>query len=158
MNKKLLLAAIALILLAGTGTFASPWQWFVPDKTITVAWDAVDTYTDANGDTQTLGGGNITYRLYVSSDLMEDPANPGEYIVGKDSGVVVGETAELTYVVPIPSEGRYALGVQTIRTLSDGVEKPSPIGWSTDPAIASSGTFGVDNYFNPDVATNFRKP
>lgn len=153
--KRLLLVSWFILALSAIA-LASPWQWFIPDKSVTVSWDAVDTYTDANGEIQSITTGVITYRLYITSEIMEDPANPGEYLAGHGSGALVGETDELTYVIPIPSEGKYALGIQTVRTI-DGAEKVSNIGWSTDPTVATGGTFGVDNYFNPNVATNFRK-
>ena len=54
------------------------------------------------------------------------------------------------YYITITEEGRYWVGVQVLRYLSDGtlVGEPSEIAWTDDPTVVAAGeTWGISFYF-----------
>lgn len=95
--------------------FATTWK---QGSTVTVAWDAVTTTT-----------GTISYKLYYK------PEAGGTEVYSKTV-----TTTQATMTLP---EGRWYLGVSTVKTVgADSVE--SSINWSDNPAATfQAETFGV---------------
>ena len=80
----------------------------------------------------------------VDADTDPDKANP----------VRVGTTSETLYVVTLNVEGRFFVGLQTLRKASDGtLLGESGIGWTDDPVIAADGKIFGLQYFLPPANT-----
>jgi len=100
---------------------------------VTVAWDQV-----------TVVSGTVTYKTYR------------KLAVG---GVetYVGTVSALQATLTFAEEGRYILGVRSVRNV-DGIEvESSTISWSDNPAVCMNGkTFGVQYYVPPDAPKGLR--
>lgn len=128
--KRILLTLMMLLLIP-----ASSWaqQWVTANQ-ISVAWDPVS-----------VSSGVVSYKTYTK------PAAGG---VETFFSTVTTTTATITFAV----EGRYFLGVQTVRTL-DGTELLSTIAWSNNPADCRGGvTFGAQYYIPPAAPGGMRTP
>lgn len=97
----------------------------------TIAWDAV---------TQTTGGAAIdpaemSYNVYLANALT-DP--------NKTNPSLIGNTADLQYLVTLGVEGQYFVGVKAVRTVGGEVVSESTISWSD----AATPDFGL-RYYEP---------
>ena len=106
--------------------FAQEWH---PTNQVTIAWE---------------GAANATgYKVYTKS-------------VDGTNVVEVGMTALLNYTITFIEEGRYFLGVKSIRNI-DGELLTSDIAWSDSAeACQNSETFGAVYYEPPEAVTNLR--
>lgn len=122
-------------------TLAHSQEWHVANQ-VTITWDAVATLE--NG--APIPADNIIeYRLWLSNvDTDPDKTNPVE----------VGTTSETLYIVTLNTEGRFFVGLQTLRKFSNGSPLgKSSVGWTDDPEIVRDGvTFGLQ-YFLPPANT-----
>ena len=134
MRKTLL--TVVLILLLPVMALAQTW---VTANQGTVAWDAVAPI--ATGDV-------IKYQVYTRPDLTSAGAKVGTEITA----------TQLT--ITFPSEGKYYVGVQTLRyPTGETSAVTSAIGWSSDPAVCSpAGPFGFKYFVIPGVIKNMRVP
>lgn len=68
----------------------------------------------------------------------------------------VGATAELSYTITFQAEGRYFLGVQSVREV-DGEIFHSEVSWSDNPEVcANTESFGAVYYEPPDAAIGLK--
>jgi len=127
--KRLMLGFIFVILMFFlSSTIVSAQIWY-PTNQVTIAWDAADRAT--------------SYKLFVKS---VDGTNAAE----------VGATVDLTYTITFLEEGRYFLGVQSVREI-DGETFYSEIAWSDNPeACFNDEAFGAVYYELPDIAAELR--
>lgn len=120
-------------------------EWFITNQA-TITWDAV---TELHDGTVIPEVDIIEYRIWLSNaNIDPDKANPIE----------VGTTSELVYVVTLNTEGRFFVGLQTIRKTLMGlaaeerVVGESEVGWSDNPAIVKDGLiFGLQYFLPPAV-------
>lgn len=113
-------------------------EWHVANQA-TITWDAV---TELSNGTVIPGDNIVEYRLWLSNaDTDLEKANPVE----------VGITSETLFVVTLCVEGRFFVGLQTLRKSSDGtLLNKSVVGWTDDPAIVANGeTFGLQYFLPP---------
>lgn len=103
---------------------------------VTVAWDPVS-------DT-----GTITYEVFITPYPIVDPQNPGAHNL-------VGETAATDYTITFQTEGKYAVGIRTKKSI-DGEIFYSDINWSDENGVYTPNPFILGYYIPPDVVTNFR--
>lgn len=120
---KRFLLSLLFVLVMTVSVNAQQWQ---TANSINVAWDAV-----------TVTSGTVTYKLYSKTV-------PG----GVETFISTVSTTGAT--VTFQAEGRYFLGVRSVRTVN-GVElEASTISWSDNPAVCQGGvTFGVQYYTLP---------
>ena len=127
--KRLILGFIFVLLmffLSSTIVSAQVWH---PTNQVTIAWDAADRATN--------------YKLFVKSVKGTNIAE-------------VGATADLSYTITFQEEGRYFLGVQSVREI-DGETFYSTISWSENPKVcANAEAFGAIYYELPDIAVGIR--
>lgn len=113
---------------------------WVTANQVTVAWDPVTTLS--NGD-PIPPNDTVTYNVYI-----RNVATSTETMVG--TGIV-----NTSYTITFSAEGKYLVGVSTVR-IPEGTteEMESVVGWSDDPAIATGGTFGVQMFLLPSNPVN----
>lgn len=133
--------AFIVFFLVAIYTLAHSQEWHVANQA-TITWDAVAVLSDGSAiPTDNL----VEYELWlVNADIDPDKANP----------VRVGTASETLYVVTLNVEGRFFVGLQTLRKASDGtLLGKSDIGWTDNPEIVANGeTFGLQ-YFLPPAST-----
>lgn len=129
--KKLILL---ILLLVPSFAFAQTWY---PTNQGTVAWDAV-----AKIQTTDI----IKYQIYIT----QIPKNPVKYL---------GETLNTSATITFPTEGKWVVGVETLRYLS-GVTDPvrsAGLAWSDVAAdCAAAGPFGFSYIVAPGTVKNLR--
>lgn len=128
---------LVIIFLASICTSVHSQEWHVANQ-VTITWDAVTTLEN----NATIPEGNvIEYPVWlVNADTDPDKVNP----------VAVGTTSETLYVITLGVEGRYFVGLQTVRRSSEGIFLgESCIGWTDDPVIAANGDIFGLQYFVP---------
>jgi len=112
---------------------------------ITVAWDAVTTL-NKNGETEPIPtNSTISYNVYVAP------------FTDKDSKIKAGDTSDLQFTLTLENEGKYLVGVQSVRKNTNGTKlSESAIGWSDDPEITANDEFGILRYFAPSVISGMQ--
>ena len=104
-------------------------QVWHPVNQVTVGWDAANLAT--------------SYKVFIKAV---------DGTIEKE----VGATADLTCTVTFQDEGRYFLGVQSVREV-DGEIFHSEISWSDNPEVCSgSQSFGAIYYELPDGAMGLK--
>jgi hypothetical protein len=127
--KKLMLSFIFVLLVTFLSSTILTAQVWHPVNQVTVGWD------DAN-----LATG---YKIFIKS---VDGANVTE----------VGATVELSYTITFLAEGRYFLGVQSVREVDEETFH-STISWSDNPEVCfNSESFGAVYYELPDAAIGLK--
>ena len=127
--KKIFLAVLFVCLFAGI-SFAQTWH---TADSVTIAWDAV-----------TVPSGTVTYKTYIQP---------------YPSGVAtnVGEVSTTNAVITFQNEGRYILGVSTVRVIDKEVLE-SEIAWSNVVESCLNGdTFAVKYFIKPNKPTGLVK-
>ncbi len=115
-------------LVFGLAFIASAQIWH-PTNQVTLGWDAANLATK--------------YKVFVKS---VDGSNVTEVAI----------TAGLTYTITFQDEGRYFLGVQSVREV-DGEIFHSTISWSDNPEVCfGSEAFGTVYYELPDNVGGLR--
>ena len=97
MLKKLSIAFVLTLLLTTVALGATAWT--VANQS-TVRWDAV---TKLANDTPIPAGDTVAYRVFTKKDGVAG------------DGTQVTETAELQYTITFPDEGRWLVGIQSVR-------------------------------------------
>ena len=128
---KRLVIAICLVLLFAFGANAQNW---ISTNQSTVSWDAT---TDLVGN-PIPPNDSISYRVY----LKKMPNGPE---------VVVDDTDQLQYTITFGVEGRYIVGVQTVRVPENETEEVlSSITWSdSTDVVAVPNPFGIVYFESP---------
>ena len=142
MFKKICVAFLVLFLTLPMSVFAI--DWFSANSSV-ITWSAVTTLE--NGE-PILHTGYISYSVWLA--LEADTA--------REDAIELGVTTDLTYVVTMAEEGKYFVGLQSIRNTSDGLLIcKSRIGWSDEPEIVADGvTFGLSYYYPPAMVQELR--
>lgn len=127
--KKLILSLLTVLILTGSA-FAQ--QWY-PTNQITVAWDPV-----------TVSSGTVSYKVYTR------PAAGG-------TETLFATTPNTESTVTFTVEGKYFLGVRSVRTV-DGIDiESSTISWSNVASdVLNGATFGAQYYLPPSKAGGLR--
>ena len=122
---------LMMILVMGL-TVALSWrveaqEWKTANQ-VTVLWDPV-----------TVATGTVSYKTYYR------PASSGPEVF-----TYVSTITEVQATITFTLEGRYFLGVRSVRNV-DGIEvESSTISWSDNPLVCAGGvTFGVQYYIPP---------
>ena len=119
---------LIVFLVFGLAFVASAQVWH-PTNQVTLGWDVANMATK--------------YKVFVKS---VDGSNVTEVAI----------TAGLTYTITFQEEGRYFLGVQSVREV-DGEIFHSTISWSDNPEVCSnSESFGAVYYELPDATTGLQ--
>lgn len=104
-------------------------QTWHPVNQVTVGWDVANLAT--------------SYKVFIKSV---------DGTIEKE----VGATADLAYTITFQNEGRYFLGIQSVREV-DGEIFHSMIVWSDNPEVCANGkSFGAIYYELPDTAAGLK--
>lgn len=146
MTSKIMKTAMALILITALfyaqAAFCVEWR---STNQATVAWDAVTTLADGSA---LPAGHYVHYRIYLAN-AMTDP--------DKTVPAILGETAELQYTMTLNTEGKYYVGVQTVRyDETDAEITVSDINWSDVNGEYTPNPFGLVHYLAPEAPKNLR--
>lgn len=114
-------------------------EWHTMNQA-TIAWDAV---TEMQGGELIPETDIVEYKVHLANATTDpDKTNPAE----------IGTTAETTYTITLNTEGKFFVGLQTLRMTSDRTSvSESVIGWSDDPEIAKDGNIFGLRYFVPPL-------
>lgn len=120
------LAILSVVILAVLPAISQAQQWTTANS-INVSWDPV-----------TVTSGTVSYKTYYRTVLLP--------VVETYVGTVTTTQGTVTFAL----EGKYFLGVRSVRNV-DGLElESSRIAWSDNPADCQGGvTFGVQYYTLP---------
>lgn len=129
---------------------AAPDSWHTANQ-VTVSWDPVTTL---GNDTSLPEGSIIKYELFMAN-MITDP--------NKTNPASIGITDQTSYTLTLNVEGRFLLGIKTLRYVleADGVTETlvesSDYGWTDDPEIVANGqTFGVRYFLPPGKIKGFK--
>ena len=131
--KKLILIFVLMTMVMVSSVLALEWH---ATNQVTVAWNDVDKIVDTD---------EISYIVYSK-------------IVGTDTPILVGETADLRFTIAFTDEGKYYIGVATKRIVADGETLESEINWSDVNGESTPDPFGVKFYAKPDQPKNLHRP
>ncbi len=120
-------------------------EWLITNQA-TVSWEAVTTRSDG---VPFPTGDQIAYSAYLA-DASTDP--------NKTSPILQSTVFDTECVITLKDEGKYFVGLKTIRMSADGaVIGESVIGWSDDPLIVLEGrTFGLRHFLPPATITGMQ--
>ena len=121
-------------------------DWHTANQ-ITIAWDAIVKKPD-NPDSWIEADDTLKYGVYIKRFPDGVPELLGENL----------ET-QITALITLPNEGKYVLGVSTIRYVGgpDGERLESAINWSDQNGEATPVPFGVSYFVVGDPPNNLRK-
>jgi hypothetical protein len=127
-----------MIMLMFLAVPAQAQQWTTANQ-VTVSWDPVTTNIDGQPIT-----GTVTYKTYSRPELGTFES-------------LIGTVSETRSIITFTAEGRYFLGVKSVRNV-DGVEiESSRIAWSNNAADCQNGvTFGIQFFKAPANVTNIK--
>ena len=130
------LALIFFVALSLLVRSAGAQEW-LPTNQMTVGWDAVTQTTEGSPLTPE----EVQYRVYRADPL-------------KTNIEVVGTTALTQYTITFETEGRWLVGVQSLRFAGADLVGESSIIWSDDPEVLAAGQdpFGVIRFAPPEDA------
>lgn len=127
--------AIVLSFLLWSPIVAVAQSWRPADQA-TVQWDAVAVPS----------GSTIEYRVYTRTNSQ-----------GAGEGIVAAVVGIPSATVQFSIEGRYFVGVQSVRKVGGAEVASSGISWSDVPAVCQGGnTFGVVYYIPPAAPMGLR--
>ena len=125
------LFTILLILMMASTAWAMDWH---DTNQVTIAWD---NPTELSSGAPVPEDNTISNIIYVAPD--EDKAQKVE----------VGETPNTEYTITLDSEGKYLVGVKSVRLDAEGNQlSESIIAWSDDPELVKTEVFGILHYFS----------
>jgi hypothetical protein len=142
--KTLFISIVAVLIVAVFAIDSNAIDWKKTNQA-TVAWDAVSVL----GDGTALPAGDVVkYRVYLANEKTDpDKANPSK----------LGETDLLQYTITLNTEGRFWVGVQSVRYDSAGVElEVSDINWSDTNGEYTPVPFGIFHHVPPGKPKNLR--
>jgi hypothetical protein len=130
---KTIIIILAVLFMAMAGS-AQAQTWTTANQ-ITVAWDAV-----------TVPSGTVSYRVYSKPET-------------SSLETLMTTTSATQATLTFTTEGRYFLGVLTVRTLNGVEVDASRIAWSNVATDVQAGvTFGVQYIVRPADTKNIRIP
>ena len=131
---KKLLTIIALVVTLAVPVLVQAQTWHSTNQ-VTLAWDAVPMPVGTDG--QPLPG-SVAYDVYSVGST-----------AAKTTAALVTKVTTTQAVVSFSAEGKYYLGVRSVRVISPTEELTSEISWSDNVAVVQSGnTFGVAYYIS----------
>jgi len=138
--KRIILIGLAIVFLASV-SFSQVWY---PANQKTVGWDAVATLDDGS---PIPAGETVRYQIYIVKEGQS-----------KDTKINLGNTVNTQFLVTLPAEGKWFVGVQSERLDATGVLiTQSQIVWSEDPAYCQNGeTFGISFFRLPSQPKNLK--
>jgi hypothetical protein len=141
MKKKIIIAWIFVLCFIWGVALA---QTFFTANQSSIEWDAVTT--NASGDP--IDPAQISYKIYLANANTDpEKANPVE----------VGTATAPSATITLNTEGKYFVGVSTVRTVGGEVVGESEIAWSDDAAsVPAGGEFGVQFYEPPSKPGGIR--
>jgi len=143
---KLYMLVIVFVLVASV---AYGQTWHVTNSR-EVSWEPVTTLDDGS---PVPADSTVQYRVYIAN-AVTDPgkANPIE--------VTTQAIIELSFVVTLDVEGKYWVGAQAERVITDdSTVLPGDIAWSDDPLVCQNGaTFGLRYYRAVGKVGGMRSP
>jgi len=113
----------------------SPAQTWHSTNQVTIAWDPAEMPDGAVGV--------LTYDVWIV-----------ESTAAKNTAVKATRVASPPATVTFDKEGKYFLGVQTVRIIAAGDEVSSTINWSDIAAGTGGNPFGVVYYAAPPAVLN----
>lgn len=129
-----------ILLLALPALAVDTWK---PCNQLTISWGPVRTLSDGSALPE---GQTIAYKLYARAD-------------GDAPAVALSTVTAPPATITFSTEGKYILGVSTVRMAGQEVLSESVIVWSDDPAAcADSKTFGAQYYLPPVTVGNLKLP
>lgn len=133
-----ILAAGLLTLLLTVPALAQTWY---PANQKAIAWDPVTTM---GGGAPLPAGSTVEYKIWIKGLVQTTPA-------------LLGQTDKTEYTVSFTNEGKYFVGVQTVRLEAGAIVAESDISWS-DMAdrVANQQIFGIQYYQAPGHAGGIR--
>ena len=143
MFKKISVVFLSLFLFFPVLVFGQEW---ITTNSSVISWDAVTAMSNGDPIPDT---DIIEYVVYLSNAITDpDKSNPIE----------IGTIDALEYTVTLNVEGKFFVGLRTLRKDAGGtLLGESIIGWSDDPTIVSDGhTFGIRHFLPPMVPTGLR--
>lgn len=138
--KRFWLLMFVVLTIVFTGWFAEAQQW-VPANQSTIAWNATTTDVEGNPLPQ---DSVVKYYIYLK-----------EFGVEGD-GEKVGETDVLQYTVTFPGEGKFIVGVRSVRLAEGEVVGESTINWSDVNGESTPEPFGFIIYGPPAEPVGLR--
>jgi len=141
MKKVFLITVIILCVAINAGAVDN---WKETDQ-VTIAWDAVVQLE--NGD-PIPSDNTIKYKIYLVNAIADvEKANP----------VLITETDQTSQVITMTTEGKYFVGVSTVRYDSTGeLINESAVNWSDVNGEATPVPFGLMHYFQAKAPINLR--
>lgn len=120
---------------------AQAFTWHVTNQ-FTISWDSP---TFLSNDEPIPENNIIVNELFIAPNQ------------DKTQKISVGETPNSQYTMTIDNEGRYLVGVRSIRNDADGNKlSESIIAWSDDPEVTATDVFGISHYFSPKPVSNMQ--
>lgn len=138
--KKLILIILTFILLTSL-SFSQTWY---PANQKTIAWDAV---TELDDGSPIPSDDKVKYQIYI---VQENSA--------KSTAIILGTTEETQFLVTIPHEGKWFVGVKAQRFDSNGnLISESEISWSDNSVYCQNNeTFGISFFRVPKQPEGLR--
>jgi len=138
--KKLILMVLAMVFVASI-SFSQVWY---PANQKTIAWDAVTTLDDGSPIPT---GETIRYQIYIVKEGQS-----------KDTAINLGNATNTQFLVTLPNEGKWFVGIETERLDSAGVLiNKSSVSWSDNTTYCQNGeTFGISFFRLPSQPQNLR--
>lgn len=141
---KKLLTIIALVVTLAVPVLVQAQTWHSTNQ-VTLAWDAVSMPVGTDGNPLP---GSVAYDVYSVVSTAE-----------KTTAKLLKRVTTNEAVVSFDTEGKYYLGVRSVRVISPTEENASDIVWSDNPAVVSGGvTFGVAYYISLPAPGGLRLP
>jgi len=137
MKKLVIIALYIYAVMLTTFTASAATEWHTANQT-TIAWDQEYTVEDV-----TIPTDEVTWDVFIANATTDpDKTNP----------VKVGTATEQQYTITLNTEGKYIVGVQTVRTVDGKILKSSTITWSD----SETNPFGIKYFVIPDDPYNIR--
>lgn len=134
--KKLILIALALFLTGLLPSLSFSQTWHSTNQ-VTVAWDTV-TLPDGIS-------GAVAYDVYTVRST-----------AAKSTAVKIARATSTQITIGFSAEGRYFVGVKSVRIDAGTDVSESTISWSDDPLVTATGPFGVVYIVSPRAPAGIR--
>jgi len=144
MKRGLIFIFLVVLFIAPAPLLVQAQNWHSTNQA-TLAWDAVSMPVGTDGNPLP---GSVAYDVYSVVSTAE-----------KTTARLLKRVTTNEAVVSFSIEGRYFLGVRSVRVISPTEETTSDIVWSDDPAVVSGGvTFGVAYFISLPAPGGLRLP
>lgn len=141
---KKMLVFLTILLIGFVSNAMADISWRTANQ-MTIGWDAVTTIDDGTAIPE---GSTIEYKIFLSN-AMTDP--------GKTNPVQIAQITGNEYTVTLNIEGRYVVGIQTIRKIGNEIVSESIMSWSDMIDVTENGVaFGAQYFKNPANAKGLK--